>query len=395
MSQDPKPPPPVEALRLRADPPRVARLSRPVIAVLGGVGALAVGGALILALQTRSAKPVEPTAEAAAPAQTAAAVAGAPKTYGDVPRLGPPLPGDLGRPIVAAQARGADVPPPPMGAQDARSDPAIAQQAQMRRQALDTARASALFNGNAPPAPPPAAATGASFVPAPILEPATPAPTPAPTQGSKQAFLDQAGDRQTVSAHRLTPPASVNVLQAGSTIAAALVTGVQSDLPGPVAAQVTRNVYDSLTGRTLLIPQGSKLIGTYDAQVSFGQKRVLLAWDRLILPDGRSVQLDRLVGADASGRSGLQDGVDAHWGAMAKAALLSSVLGVGAELGSDDDGDVARALRRGVQDTVNQTGQQVVRRQLDVQPTLTLRAGLPLTLLVTRDMVLEPADHRR
>ncbi|MBC7668816.1 MAG: conjugal transfer protein TraI, partial [Gemmatimonadaceae bacterium] len=102
-----------------------------------------------------------------------------------------------------------------------------------------------------------------------------------------------------------------------------------------------------------------------------------------------------LVGADAGGRSGLEDGVDAHWGAMAKAALLSSVLGIGAELGSDDDGDVARALRRGVQDTINQTGQQVVRRQLDVQPTLTLRAGLPLTILVTRDMVLEPVNAGR
>jgi type IV secretion system protein VirB10 len=179
------------------------------------------------------------------------------------------------------------------------------------------------------------------------------------------------------------------VLLAQTIIPAALVTAVSSDLPGPVSAQVTRNVYDSLTGRAVLIPQGAKLIGTYDSQVALGQKRVLLGWDRVIFPDGRSLQLDRLVGADAAGRSGLVDKTDAHWGAMGRAALLSSVLGVGAALGSDDDSDIARALRQGVQDTVNQTGQQVVRKQLDVQPTLSLGAGLPLTILVTRDIVFD------
>lgn len=389
-NEDPPSPPPAEALRLRADPPRVAQLSRPMIAVLSGAGAVAIGVALVLALQPRTQKPAAPQAEASA-GPPAAAVSGAPKTYGDVPKLGPPLPGDLGRPIVAAQQRGATIDPPPIGGPAPGADPAVTQRAEARRQALDAARASALFTGAAR-TPPVSARPEVAMAPAPLAIPdAPPAGVPAP----RQAFLDRPGDRQTVSAYRLSPPASPNLLQAGSTITAALITSVRSDLPGPVSAQVTRNVYDSLSGRILLIPQGSRLIGTYDAQVSFGQKRVLLAWDRLILPDGRSLLLDRLVGADAGGRSGLEDGVDAHWGAMAKAALLSSVLGIGAELGSDDDGDVARALRRGVQDTVNQTGQQVVRRQLDVQPTLTLRAGLPLTILVTRDMVLEPAAATR
>ena len=395
MSDDPKSgdtqAPPVEALRLRADPPRVARLSRPMIAVLSGVGAVAIGGALVFALQPQTPKPAAPQAEAGA-GPPAAAVSGAPKTYGDVPRLGPPLPGDLGRPIVAAQQRGAAIDPPAIGGQAPDAYPAATQRIEARRQALDAARASALFTG-AGRTPPAAARPETAAAPVPLA--ATPEAPSASSPAPKQAFLDRPGDRQTVSAHRLSPPTSPNLLQAGSTITAALITSVRSDLPGPVSAQVTRNVYDSLSGRILLIPQGSRLIGTYDAQVSFGQKSVLLAWDRLILPDGRSMLLDRLVGADAGGRSGLEDGVDAHWGAMAKAALLSSVLGIGAELGSDDDGDVARALRRGVQETINQTGQQVVRRQLDVQPTLTLRAGLPLTILVTRDMVLEPVNAER
>lgn len=390
-NEDPPTPPPVEALRLRADPPRVAQLSRPMIAVLSGAAAVAIGGALVLALQPRTQKPTAPQAEASA-GPPAAAVSGAPKTYGDVPKLGPPLPGDLGRPIVAAQQRGETIDPPAIGSPASGADPTATQRSEARRQALDAARASALFTGAAR-TPPVSARPEVAMTLAPLAAAldAPPAGPPAPIQ----AFLDRPGDRQTVSAYRLSPPASPNLLQAGSTITAALITSVRSDLPGPVSAQVTRNVYDSLSGRILLIPQGSRLIGTYDAQVSFGQKRVLLAWDRLILPDGRSLLLDRLVGADAGGRSGLEDGVDAHWGEMAKAALLSSVLGIGAELGSDNDGHIARALRRGVQDTVNQTGQQVVRRQLDVQPTLTLRAGLPLTILVTRDMVLEPAAATR
>jgi type IV secretion system protein VirB10 len=221
--------------------------------------------------------------------------------------------------------------------------------------------------------------------PSALLTPAAPPATPT----HRETFLDSGRAPPTVSAFRPAPPVGRRILLAQTIIPAALLTAVSSDLPGPISAQVTRNVYDSLTGRAVLIPQGSKLIGAYDSQVAFGQKRVLLAWDRVIFPDGRSLQLDRLVGADTAGRSGLNDKIDAHWGAMGKAALLSSVLGVGAALGPDDDSDIARALRQGVQDTVNQTGQQVVRKQLDVQPTLTLRAGLPLTILVTRDIVFD------
>lgn len=374
-----------DTVRLRANPPRVARLSRPVVIALGGVGAAAIGAALVLALQPRTEKAASPAAEQPNARPTPTAVANAPKTYGDVPRLGPPLPGDLGRPIVSAKERGVAVDSPAIG-RPAQPEPAVAQAKQARQQAFAAARASNLFSASArspagPPTPGPAATID------PLLLAAAPASSvPQGSQAGKRAFLDRPATTGTQSAFRPTAPATGLVLQAQTVITAALVTAVNSDLPGPVSAQVTRNVYDSLTGRVVLIPQGSRMIGVYDADVSFGQRRVLLAWDRIIFPDGRSLQLDRLAGADAAGRSGLADKVDAHWGSMAKAALLSSVLGVGAELGSDDDGDVARALRRGVHDTVSQTGQQVVRQQLNVQPTLTLRAGLPVTILVTRDI---------
>ena len=116
----------------------------------------------------------------------------------------------------------------------------------------------------------------------------------------------------------------------------------------------------------------------------------MLAWDRLIFPDGRSILLDRLIGSDASGYSGLQDKVDHHWGNVAKAALLSTVLAIGSETGSANDDALTRALRRGTQDSVTRTGEQIVQRELAVPPTLTIRPGMPLRIIVTRDILLEP-----
>ena len=121
----------------------------------------------------------------------------------------------------------------------------------------------------------------------------------------------------------------------------------------------------------------------------------MLAWDRLILPDGRSITLERQSATDASGYTGLQDRVNQHWGRLLRAAAISTLLGVGTELGGDSDDDLIRALRRGSQDTINQTGQQVVGRQLNVQPTLTIRPGHPLRVLITRDLILEPIGTPR
>jgi type IV secretion system protein VirB10 len=161
-----------------------------------------------------------------------------------------------------------------------------------------------------------------------------------------------------------------------------------------VTAQVTENVHDSPTGRFLLIPQGSRLIGTYDSQIAFGQSRVLLVWTRLIMPNGRSIVLERQPGADTGGYAGLEDEVDNHWGALFKAALLSTLLGVGSELGSTsgigNNGDIIQALRRGSSDSLNQTGQKAVQRNLNIQPTLTIRPGFPVRVIVNRDLVLEP-----
>ena len=173
---------------------------------------------------------------------------------------------------------------------------------------------------------------------------------------------------------------------------ASLVTGLRSDLPGEVTAQVTEDVYDSPTGRFLLIPQGARLIGQYDAQIAFGQSRALMVWNRLIMPNGRSIILERQPETDSQGYAGLEDQVDNHWGMLFKAAILSTVLSVGSEAGisGNNNGSLAEAIQQGVSQSVNQTGQQVVSRSLNVQPTITIRPGFPVRVLVTHDLVLEP-----
>lgn len=383
------------AFQLRGDPPRVMRLSRKALAVVGVAAGLGIGGSLIYALRPPGEKAAQELYNTDSRA-TSEAITSGPRDYAQAPRLGPPLPGDLGRPIVSAQQRGEDVHMQPIGAQPGPPDPR-AQAAEAARQRAaqerDAARTSSVFLGSG----------GARAGAEPVAAPGLPAPSgqePAQQaaqgdQAGKRAFMAQASNQRTVSVERLASPASPNVVQAGSVVPAALLTGIRSDLPGQITAQVTANVYDSPTGRVLLIPQGARLIGEYDSEVAAGQTRVLLAWDRLILPDGRSIVLERQPGADGAGFAGLQDRVNQHWGNLLRAAAISTLLGVGAELGADSDDDLTRALRRGSQDTINQTGQQIVRRQLNVQPTLTIRPGHPLRVVLTRDLVLEPIGTPR
>lgn len=374
-------------MRLRGETPRVTRLSRRVLAGLGLVASLGIGGALIYALQTRHSGPGNEELYSTDNRTTADGLAGLPRDYSGVPRpnvpqLGPPLPGDLGRPILNSQNRGQPV-------------TGVSAEEQRRLQEVEAARTSRLFAGTemrfAPATPAPAPGEEpATESPTPVGLGLTPEPATLTAQDRQAAFLNAAVDRRTVSPDRVGEPASPYVLQAGSIIAAALISGIRSDLPGQITAQVTENVYDSPTGRILIIPQGARLIGQYDNGVGFGQRRVLLVWNRVIMPNGRSIVLERQPGADAEGYAGLEDGVDYHWWDLAKAAGLSTLLGIGAELAIDNDQRLLRAVRDGAQGTINDAGQQIVRRQLSVQPTLTIRPGFPVRVIVTRDLVLEP-----
>ena len=213
-------------------------------------------------------------------------------------------------------------------------------------------------------------------------------------QDQKQAFVANGGDTATRNPASLQLPASPYQVMAGTIIPAALVTGINSDLPGQVIANVTEAVYDTATGRFLLIPQGSRLIGRYDSQVSFGQRRVLLVWTRLILPDTSSISLDRLPGIDPAGYAGLEDDVDWDWDRILAGAALSTLLGIGAELAAPDrggsDGKVIIATRQSVQESVNQVGQEITKRNVSIQPTLTIRPGFPMRVMVNKDLILRP-----
>ncbi len=286
-------------MRLRTEPPRVTRLSRKMLAGVGAVALLGIGGALIYALQTRDMSGNGEELYSTENRPTADGLSGLPRDYTG-PVLGPALPGDLGGPILDAQNRGQPVAPPVM------VTPAVDPEEQRRLAEEEAARLSRVFFQTAPGTG--TAAGGASPSLAGLGLGTQPGAVG--TQDRHTAFLNGPVDRQTVALDRIMAPASPYILQAGAVIPAAMITGVRSDLPGQITAQVTENVYDSPTGSLLLIPQGTRIIGQYDAGVTFGQRRVLLVWNRLILPNGRSIVLERQPGADAAGYAGLEDGVD-------------------------------------------------------------------------------------
>jgi type IV secretory pathway VirB10-like protein len=395
-----------DTLALRASPRPVTRLNRRMLAILAGtLGALVLGGTL-WSLQSHKRERnaaaelynVDRVSRAENLDQLPKDYSKMPATAKPVPALGPPLPGDLGPAILQAQRNAGTYPPAAPAPAGSMAQPGDAEEA---------ARSAVFFRSSSTVKPAPSPAAGAApaelasgnqpFNPMASAVVATQPTDPTAVQNrqdQKQAFVANGGDTATRNPGSLQPPASPYQVMAGTIIPAALVTGINSDLPGQVIANVTEAVYDTATGRFLLIPQGSRLIGRYDSQVSFGQRRVLLVWTRLILPDTSSISLDRLPGIDPAGYAGLEDGVDWHWDRILAGAALSTLLGVGAELAAPDrggsDGKVIIATRQSAQDTVNQVGQEITKRNVSIQATLTIRPGFPMRVMVNKDLILRP-----
>jgi type IV secretion system protein TrbI len=398
---------PSEIAALRAPPQTVMRLNRRTLALLVGVVSAAVLGATIWSLQggTRQRDSAAPELRNVDRVAKAENLDQLPADYSKMapatapPVLGPPLPGDLGRPMLRAERE------PGAGGSNANrfDEDAHADRVNRLREAEEAAKAPVAFKQSARAGSMAAAQTGTPFAGSDRIDPKTKSDTTtdgvntgpsAASADRKQAFVDRPSDSTGVSTARLQSPASPYMVMAGTIIPAALITGINSGLPGQVIASVTESIYDSAVGRYLLIPQGSRLIGRYDSQVSFGQRRVLLVWTRLILPDTSSIALDRLPGIDPSGYSGLEDGVDWHWDRILAGAALSTLLGVGAELTAPQrggsEGQIVIATRQSVQDTVNEVGKELTKKNLDIQPTLTIRPGFELRVMVNKDMVLRP-----
>lgn len=389
-----------EAVALRAQPRPVTRLNRRTLALLTGGLSVAVLGAMIWSLQPHRRGGVEQSELYNVDrVSKSEGLDQLPSDYSElrkVPELGPPLPGDLGPAIVKSQ-------------QPVYGQPGHDPEDALRKEAEAAAASSVFFRSAnqraaAAPAGQGAAPSGtlaaglSGFDPL-AAGPASTAAQPSdPTavqnrQGQKEGF-QKAGTAETRNSGNLQMPASPYQVMAGTVIAAALVTGIKSDLPGDVIATVTEPVYDTATGKFLLIPQGSRILGKYNSQVSYGQSRVQMVWNRVILPDTSSLTLDNLVGSDSAGYAGLEDGVDRHWGRILAGAALTTLLGVGAELAAPEnrqDGNrIVIAGRDSVQDSVNQIGQKMTRRNMNIQPTLTARPGLPVRVIVVRDLVLKP-----
>ncbi len=214
-------------------------------------------------------------------------------------------------------------------------------------------------------------------------------------QESKNDFIDDlSGQKESVSS-TMKPPVSPYEIKAGTIIPASLITGLNSDLPGDVIAQVRENVFDTVSGNYLLIPQGSRLIGRYDSKVSYGQSRALVIWTRLIRPDGGSIRLENMPGTDLAGYAGFKDKVDNHFDRLIGGVVLASVLSVGAIMsGGDYDGsddmsmDEVFAANAG--EEINSAGEKITRKNLDIQPTIKIRPGFSVNVLVNKDMVIPP-----
>ncbi|MFZ5616247.1 MAG: TrbI/VirB10 family protein [Pseudomonadota bacterium] len=406
-----------EALELRARPRPVTRLNKKALMIAAGGAALVVFAAAGLAL-----KPPRAMGEAQGKElynvetkPTAEGLDALPKSYADVkPRLGAPLPGDLGAALLQAQndvaATGAD------GALDSYDYAALSPTPFRNSPEADAAREAALREaqiaaeareagvffqlasqsqgliprggsdaGSAQSMPfdfglgPPAPAFGAERQDDPSR------------QIRKMQFLEEPDLSLTDNSARIEDPITPFEVMAGTVIPASLITGVNSDLPGTVIAQVTQNVRDTVTGQYVLIPQGARLIGRYDSVIAFGQSRALLVWTRIVYPDGGSIVIDNMPASDVAGYAGLSDKVDFHTFRLLKGIVLSTLLGVGTELSfGDSESDLVEALRESAQNSANQAGQRIVERNLDIKPTIKIRPGWPLRVIVHKDLVLRP-----
>ncbi|MBV9510910.1 MAG: TrbI/VirB10 family protein [Caulobacteraceae bacterium] len=384
-------------LTLRARPRRIVRFKRGLLIAAAAIGCASIAGVTWFALKAHplhgaKSKELYNTDHKPPPD----ALAGLPSDYGAVPQLGPPLPGDLGRGVVNRERQlGQGGAGPSAQAQAAEAErQRLAQQETQAREAGVLAQTSAKAGpGEAVAAVTGAASDAASAAGAGAAKPADRLNLdPDHDQNSQQRkldFLAKGSNDGIYDPHTLQTPASPYEVMAGSIISASLITGLDSDLPGTVVAQVTENVFDSATGQFLLIPQGARLIGTYDSVVAFGQSRALLAWQRIILPDGSSIQIDNLPATDVAGYAGLSDQVDYHTWTLLKGIAMSTLLGVGTQVTfGNNQSDLVEAIRESTQESASQAGQRIVEKDLNIQPTLKVRPGWPLRVIVHKDLVL-------
>ncbi|MBU6298885.1 MAG: TrbI/VirB10 family protein [Alphaproteobacteria bacterium] len=394
----------------QAVPRPVVRFKRKLLIGIAATACLVVFGATWLALRTPNlihgpagARNVAVNHQAGPQEMSAM-----PSNYGQV-KLGPRMPGDLGVGILERQKD--------LGVTTTDADNAASQAEEMRlaQQAQQAKDSGVLFQisdkgqtASSPAASAQPTGEGSSTTPLAMQNPnlgndglaldssrdassVALAKEDPNSQRHKLDFVNQKADADIYNPHVLQQPMSPYEILAGTLIPASLITGLDSDLPGLVIAQVTQNVFDSVTGTILLIPQGSRLIGSYDSVVAFGQSRALVVWQRIIMPNGSSIQIDNLPAADSKGYAGLKDQVDYHTWTLLKGIALSTLLGVGGQTTfGNNQSNLVEAIRESTRESTNQAGQRIVEKDLNVQPTLKVRPGWPLNVITHKDLVLLP-----
>jgi type IV secretory pathway VirB10-like protein len=395
-------------LRIRAVRGRTLKKG-PAIALvvaLGGTLAVSLIASLLPSPKGSETKKSEPESTASPPTPVVPdAIRNAPERVGP-PRPPPPtdrlsvvsLPDDRSRRAAFAASSDDTLPPAEPAAPRAPSATR-----DLRAEENLRARASAILfepqrGGATPSSAAPAANSAPAAPPLPFAEhgssPGVTADTDPNLQARKNAFLDSEGATKTTDylQTRLVHPRSPYEVKAGTVIPAVLITAISSDLPGPVVGQVRENVYDTTTGNFLLIPQGARLLAHYDSMVAWGQERVLVCWNRLIFPNGDSISLECMPAADLQGAAGLTDDVDEHWGRILKGVAVASLLAATTQaVAGNTEGfnpTVPQVWARGAAGEVGQAGQQITRRNISIQPTINIRAGFSVNVIVTKDLAL-------
>ena len=401
-----------DALNGNAKAPKVKRFSRKMLVGVALVAGLVIILAFTVGLKQPPPKPPEPVATTAKPPVPSADVNALPGGYDEMtPQLGEPRPGDLATVSAGAGAAGT-----PGNAAPRQLTPLeqYAQQAEMDRlRNEDRARGAAVSFANAGGGE---ASSGSQVSPGTddatqlqerLLELAQHGggaiAVPTASNGStrddpnrqeeKSEFADRTRDSDFQLHAAVQKPKSPYTLFAGTILPCVMTQGINSDLPGQIGCMISQNVYDTVTGRYLLLPQGTKAIGTYDSRVAYGQERVLVVWTRLLRPDGSTLSLEGMPGVDLSGYAGLTGKVNNHYVRLLAGVVLGSVLGASSQIAvganSQNPGFAELAIQ-GAGQNINEAGQQITRKNLNIQPTIQVPPGGRLNIFATKDLILPP-----
>lgn len=215
-------------------------------------------------------------------------------------------------------------------------------------------------------------------------------------QKKKAEFLKESAMDNFVLEKPLTPALSPYEVKAGTIVPLTLETQINSDLPGDITAIVQMDIYDSKTGRILLIPSGSRVIGKYNSNVSFGQERVQVVFNRITLPNQKSINIGAMIGVDQTGQTGVKDKVDTKLGKVFSSVVMSAILGAGTAVVTEENTDKnwQNEAGRGAGEQILNVGTTYTNKLLNVQPTLEIRAGYTIGLFVSKDLLLEPYKGR-